>query len=149
MASFVYVARETASGREIRNSVEAATEQAAIAALRAGLLEYDRRLGYRGPEGFVELAADADEDDFDEALAERADDEELRLALVLATSPREVQVVLKNGERISIAGEGLRFAARSLERTSPQRRIRRGAILRVQRLDASDRKSTRLNSSHV
>jgi type IV pilus assembly protein PilC len=33
MASFVYVAKETASGREIRSSVEAATEQAAIAAL--------------------------------------------------------------------------------------------------------------------
>src|SRR5512137_224392 len=33
MASFVYVARETASGREIHSSVDAATEQAAIAAL--------------------------------------------------------------------------------------------------------------------
>jgi type IV pilus assembly protein PilC len=33
MPSFVYVARETASGREIRSSVEAATEQAAVAAL--------------------------------------------------------------------------------------------------------------------
>src|SRR4029079_17396812 len=33
MASFAFVARETASGREIRSSVEAATEQAAIAAL--------------------------------------------------------------------------------------------------------------------
>ena len=33
MASYVYVARETSSGREIRSSVEAATEQAAIAAL--------------------------------------------------------------------------------------------------------------------
>src|SRR5580765_1154252 len=33
MASFVYVARETGSGREIRSSVEAATEQAAVAAL--------------------------------------------------------------------------------------------------------------------
>jgi len=33
MASFVYVARETGSGREIRSSVEATTEQAAIAAL--------------------------------------------------------------------------------------------------------------------
>src|SRR5215475_6884274 len=33
MPSFLYVARETASGREIRNSVEATTEQAAIAAL--------------------------------------------------------------------------------------------------------------------
>ena len=33
MPSFAYVARETVSGREIRNSVDAATEQAAIAAL--------------------------------------------------------------------------------------------------------------------
>jgi len=33
MPSFAYVARETASGREVRSSVEAATEQAAIAAL--------------------------------------------------------------------------------------------------------------------
>src|SRR3954467_1365921 len=33
MASFVYVARETVTGKEIRSSVEAATEQAAIAAL--------------------------------------------------------------------------------------------------------------------
>src|SRR5580698_2464675 len=33
MPSFIYVARETATGREIRNSVEAATEQAAITAL--------------------------------------------------------------------------------------------------------------------
>src|SRR3989337_2755175 len=33
MPSFVYRARETVSGREVRSSVEAATEQAAIAAL--------------------------------------------------------------------------------------------------------------------
>src|SRR6516162_4092693 len=33
MASYAYVARETATGREIRSSVEAGTEQAAIAAL--------------------------------------------------------------------------------------------------------------------
>src|SRR6185503_4883097 len=33
MPSYVYVARETGSGREIRSAVEAATEQAAIAAL--------------------------------------------------------------------------------------------------------------------
>src|SRR5499427_522391 len=33
MGSFVYVARDTASGREIRSAVEAATEQAAITAL--------------------------------------------------------------------------------------------------------------------
>src|ERR1043165_8891068 len=33
MASFIYVARETGTGREIRSTVEATTEQAAIASL--------------------------------------------------------------------------------------------------------------------
>src|SRR5215813_1669954 len=33
MASYAYVARETVTGREIRSSIEAATEQAAIATL--------------------------------------------------------------------------------------------------------------------
>src|SRR3984885_12731705 len=33
MPSFTYIARETATGREIRNSVEAVSEQAAITAL--------------------------------------------------------------------------------------------------------------------
>jgi penicillin-binding protein 1A len=123
-------------GFRVYTTIRQADQQAAVDAVRAGLLDYDRRLGYRGPEGFVELPADADEDDFEEALAERADDEELRLGLALSATAREVKVVLRNGERISIAGEGLKFAARSLERTSPQRRIRRGAILRVQRVDA-------------
>ncbi|HUQ24287.1 MAG TPA: penicillin-binding transpeptidase domain-containing protein, partial [Burkholderiales bacterium] len=41
---------------------------------------------------------------------------------------------LRTGEKIEIAGEGLRFAARGLDpKTAPQRRIRRGAIVRVQR----------------
>src|SRR6478609_11346325 len=33
MSAYAYVARETATGREIRSSIEAATEQAAISAL--------------------------------------------------------------------------------------------------------------------
>src|SRR5438034_3711117 len=51
MASFVYVARETGSGREIRSSVEAATEQAAIAALlnrNLLVVSIQERVGKRG-----------------------------------------------------------------------------------------------------
>jgi type IV pilus assembly protein PilC len=51
MASFAYVARETASGREIRSSVEAATEQAAIAALLSRnllVVSIQEKLGKRG-----------------------------------------------------------------------------------------------------
>jgi len=119
-------------GFRVYTTIRQADQQAANEALRAGLLDYDRRLGYRGPEGFVDLPPDADEDDFEEALAERAEDEQLRLALVLSVTPKELKAVLRDGERVTVTGEGLRFAAASLQRTSPQRRIRRGAVIRLQ-----------------
>ncbi len=124
-------------GFRVYTTIRQADQEAAVRALRNGLLEYDRRLGYRGPEGFVELAADANEDDFDEALAERDDDDELRVALVLSASTREVKLALKNGDNVTITGDGLRFAAASLQRVAPQRRIRRGAVVRVQRVERS------------
>jgi type IV pilus assembly protein PilC len=51
MPSFVYVARETNSGREVRSSVEAATEQAAIAALlnrNLLVVSIQERIGKKG-----------------------------------------------------------------------------------------------------
>lgn len=54
MASYVYVARDTASGREIRNSVEAATEQAAIAALlnrNLMVISIQEKIGKKGRTG--------------------------------------------------------------------------------------------------
>src|SRR5213592_4213073 len=54
MASFAYVARETATGREIRSSVEAATEQAAIAALlnrNLLVVSIQERIGKKGKTG--------------------------------------------------------------------------------------------------
>jgi penicillin-binding protein 1A len=124
-------------GFRVYTTIRAADQQAATAALRAGLLDYDRRLGYRGPEGFVDLPADAGEDEYEEALAERAEDEQLRLALVLSATPKELKAVLRNGEQVTVSGEGLRFAAASLQRTSPQRRIRRGAVIRLQQVDGN------------
>jgi type IV pilus assembly protein PilC len=54
MGSFVYVARETATGREVRSSVEAATEQAAIAALlnrNMLVVSIQEKLGKKGKTG--------------------------------------------------------------------------------------------------
>ena len=51
MPSFAYTARETATGREIRNTVEAATEQAAIAALlnrNLLVVSIQEKIGRRG-----------------------------------------------------------------------------------------------------
>src|SRR5688572_28342808 len=54
MPSFLYVARETASGREIRSSVEATTEAAAISALlnrNLLVVSIQEKIGKKGKTG--------------------------------------------------------------------------------------------------
>ncbi|HUN70287.1 MAG TPA: penicillin-binding protein 1A [Burkholderiales bacterium] len=123
-----------AKGFRVYTTIRKADQEAAYEAVRRGLLSYDRSQGYRGPEAFVELASDATEDDYEEALADHADADDLKTALVLSAGAREVRAALKDGETITLSGEGLRFAARALEdKAAPQRRIRRGAVIRVQK----------------
>jgi len=53
---------------------------------------------------------------------------------VLSADARQVEAALRTGDKITVSGEGLRFAARALDsKTAVQRRIRRGSIIRVQR----------------
>jgi penicillin-binding protein 1A len=121
-------------GFRVYTTLRKADQEAAYASLRKGVLEYDRQHGYRNPEGFVELPADVGDDDFDELLADHADSDDLLAAIVLAADVKRVQVALRTGEKIDVSGEGLRFAARGLDaKTTPQKRIRRGAIVRLQR----------------
>ena len=110
-------------------------QEAAYLSLRKALLDYDRRHGYRGPEGYVELTEDTDEA-YDEALSDYADSEELLPGLVLEASPRQVKVYHRGGETVTIAGDGLKFATRALdEKTAPNKRLRRGAIVRIMKDD--------------
>src|SRR6516164_1831371 len=54
MSAYAYVARETATGREIRSSIEAATEQAAISALlnrNLLVVSIQERIGKKGRTG--------------------------------------------------------------------------------------------------
>jgi penicillin-binding protein 1A len=121
-------------GFRVYTTLRKADQEAAYASLRKGVLEYDRQHGYRNPEGFVELPGSVGDDDFDELLADHPDSDDLLAAIVLAADTKHVQVALRTGEKIDVSGEGLRFAARGLDaKTTPQKRIRRGAIVRLQR----------------
>ena len=120
-------------GFRVYTTIRKVDQEAAYEAVRRGLMNYDRSQGYRGPEAFADLPANATEDDYDEALAEHPDVDDLRAALVLAASPKELKAVLRNGETVTVSGDGLRFAVRALEeKASAQRRIRRGAVIRLQ-----------------
>jgi len=119
-------------GFRVYTTIRKADQEAAYAALRKGVMEYDRRAGYRAPEAFVELPATPEDDDYDDALADHPDNGELLAAVVLSADARQIQAALRTGEKITISGEGLRFAARALDpKAPPQKRIRRGAIIRA------------------
>jgi penicillin-binding protein 1A len=119
-------------GLRIVTTVTRKDQEAAYAALRRGVFDYDRRHGYRGPEAFVDLPSGrvADEQ-LDEALGDSSDHDDLLAALVLKAGPKEV-LVYRRGQEIRITGKGLSFVAPMLSEKAPQaRRVRRGAIVRV------------------
>jgi penicillin-binding protein 1A len=121
-------------GFRVYTTLRKADQEAAYHALRQGVLDYDRRAGYRGPEAYVELPTNPSDEDLEDALDDHPDNGDLLAAVVLAYDGKQVQAGLRSGERIAIAGPGLQFAARALDpKVAPQRRIRKGAIIRVQR----------------
>jgi len=122
------------SGIRVTTTIGRAHQEAAYQGLRQGVLEYDRRHGYRGPEAYATLPSDnADlEDAIEEALQEREVVGDLVPAVVVEASSREVVAVLRRGDTVKVSGEGLKFAARALTERNPDRAIRRGAVIRLQ-----------------
>jgi len=121
-------------GLNVHVTVNAAEQALAWRALRRGLMDYELRQVYRGPEAFVDLPADQAKLDarVAEALAEHPDNGEVRAAVVLEASARKVVAMLQDGESITVTGEGLRPVTSGLaERASPNKRIRRGAVVRA------------------
>ena len=122
-----------ARGFRVYTTITKFDQEAAYEALRKGLFEYDRRHGYRGPEGYVNLN-NSDEETYEDALQDHADSDDLLAALVLEASPKQVTAYRRGGDTVTISADGLKFAARMLEnKTPPNRKIRRGAVIRVQK----------------
>ena len=122
------------SGLKVYTTIRRKDQEAANASMRAGLMEYDHRHGYRGPEAYVDLpdAGPEVEDAVDEALSDREPVSDLVAAVVLEASPKEVRVMLRRGDELTISGEGLKFAARALTDRNPDHAIRRGAVVRLE-----------------
>lgn len=114
-------------------------QAAAYASLRRGVQDYDRRHGYRGPESYVELPAKLAEEILEDALQETVDSDGIHAAVVTEASPKLVRAYRKGGGWVEIREDGLKLAARMLgDKVNPSQRVRRGAIIRVQK-DEKDR----------
>ena len=125
-------------GFTVYTTIHLADQEAAHAAVRKGVLDYDRRHGYRGPEGYATLPTDPAEQEtaLDRVFQDSQDYDNLYAAVVLDATATEVKAVLADGETIQISGDGLRFASRSLgDKAAAGSRIRRGAVIRIARED--------------
>jgi len=124
------------SGMKVYTSLVAADQAAAYRSLRKGIMDYERRQPYRGPEKFVDLPTEQKEVDeaVDDALAEHPDNGDVVAAVVLDASPKEISAVRANGETIQITGDGLKPAQSGLAAKAPPNiKIRRGAVIRAAR----------------
>ncbi|MEO8441362.1 MAG: penicillin-binding protein 1A [Betaproteobacteria bacterium] len=132
-------------GFKVYTTLSAVHQNAAYAAVRAGVLDYDHRHGYRGAESYVELGAQPTDEDFEDALQDESESDDIVPALVLDASARAVKVYRKGGETLEISGDGLKFAQKMLGDKAPaNQRIRRGAIIRIQKDDKAHWNITQL-----
>ncbi len=123
-------------GLRVITTITKADQEAAYAALRRGVLDYDRRHGYRGAEGYADLSEVASEQDerLEDALQDVIDSDDILGAVVLEATAKKVRAYRRGGEVIEIDGEGLKFAQRMLDsKAPPNKRLRRGAIIHVQK----------------
>ncbi|MBS0448044.1 MAG: PBP1A family penicillin-binding protein [Proteobacteria bacterium] len=125
-------------GLKVYTSLVASDQEAAYHALRRGVLDYERRHPYRGPEDHEKLPTDTVDDASAaaEALRDHRDDEDLRIAIVTEASPRELVARLASGDVVRLTGDALRWVQPALAaRASPDLAIVRGSIIRLVRTD--------------
>ena len=122
-------------GIKVYTTVKKPDQEAAYEALRKGVLDYDSRHGYRGPEAFIDLPKhDANfKKNLAEALQAFHDSNDILIAAVLSANSNTVEAFHKSGEIIQITGEGLSFVKRFLANDPKlgDKRIRPGALIRI------------------
>ena len=132
-------------GLNVYTAVQSEEQMQAYRALRTGLLDFDRRNGYRGPEAYLDLPKGVKSNDpsIVEALQDHPDNDEFKSAVVLEASPAKVRLVRANGAEFDVTGRGLALAAPMLQsKANPKKKIGRGAVVRIVSTDKAEKEWT-------
>ncbi len=128
------------SGMKVYTTLHLADQKAALNGVRQGVLEFHRRRGYAGPEGRIELPADAGDADkaIEEVLLEREESSGLLPAVVLSLDKARIKVRLRSGEDVDLGASEIKYAQRFLStKLAAAKRLTRGSIVRVARSEAN------------
>ena len=126
------------SGFKVVTTLKKEDQDAAELALRRGIVDYDRRHGYRGPEAFVELdkAHAVSESHLEELLADREVSAGMVPAIVTEVTGSSLKAYAKGGTEVRLEGESIKFAQPAFSNNAATNvRMRAGAIIRVVKTD--------------
>ncbi|MBC6962813.1 MAG: CBS domain-containing protein, partial [Nitrosomonas sp.] len=88
-------------GIKVYTTLRKTDQEAAYRALRKGVMEYDVRHGYRGPEAFLKLPKDLkDREALQDIMQDIGNSDDILAAVVLSATPGTVEAFRKNGETI-------------------------------------------------
>ncbi|CUA94365.1 penicillin-binding protein 1A [Thiomonas bhubaneswarensis] len=120
-------------GLNVYTTINARDQLAAWRAVQSGVLSYELRQPYRGPDAFIDLpaAVDAIPGAIEQACADRTAADGLLCSVVLSASPSLVKVMTEAGQIVDISGAGLR-QVRALglsDKAQPATKLRAGAVV--------------------
>jgi penicillin-binding protein 1A len=134
-------------GLNVHLTIKSDDQLVAYRALRKGIMDYERRQVYRGPEDYTDLPATAKDVDarVAEALQDHPDNDELKAAVAVEVNSKKVVAILQNGDSVTITGDGLKPVASGLVANgNPKTQIRPGAVIRLIRGAKGDWSITQL-----
>lgn len=114
------------SGFRVYTTVDSADQAAAASAVRDGLMEYDRRHGWRGPEAHVEVAPGDDANALRGHLKKYPYVSGLPAAIVASTTGGQVRVITSAAMPVDLDDASARWTGRS-----PGALLKRGDIVRL------------------
>ncbi|MEO6117723.1 MAG: transglycosylase domain-containing protein, partial [Methylotenera sp.] len=123
------------SGLKVYTTIRKANQEAANAAVLEGILDYDLRHGYRGPEKILDienLPSTDKKNALDTALDEIEEFNGFIPAIITGISPKTITAYKKGGDEIEVTGKGLDFVAKMLnDKDLAKRLLKVGAVIRL------------------
>jgi penicillin-binding protein 1A len=127
-----YDEKTYAGGFHVYTTIRAEEQAAANRAVRKGLIDYDRRHGYRGPAGHITLRGEPDPGHLDDALKDYPEVGTLIPGVVIKVEDRRITVYTRDGELAEVNWGGLVWARRYIDENTLGPALTRAAdVLRL------------------
>jgi penicillin-binding protein 1A len=101
------------AGYKVYTTVDGRLQADAVRAIRIGLIEYDRRHGYRGPIGHADVAANSKAEQLEELVSEYVSVGNLAPAVVVSVAPKTIRVYVRARGFAQIDWDGMSWARKA------------------------------------